>query len=197
MTSQQPDGNGQNKRFTVALVHFPCVDRTGAHYATSVTNLDVHDISRSCVTYGVDQYYIVHPVWAQREMANTIAQFWQTGKGKERNPDRHQALSIARVAETIAHVRERETEICGTPPLVVSTTAKETMGSWSIEKTRQVIEEEHVLMLLGTGHGLANEVLEESDAVMAPIHGPTAYNHLSVRSAAAIILDRLRGRPSL
>lgn len=191
MTTEHP-----RKRFAVALVHFPCVDRTGAHYATSVTNLDVHDIARSCVTYGVDQYYIVHPVWAQREMANTIAQFWQTGKGKEKNPDRHEALSIVRVAETIAHVREREAEQCQQAPVVISTTAKETPGSWSIEKTRQAIADHDVLMLLGTGHGLANEVLDESDAVMAPIQGPTDYNHLSVRSAAAIILDRLKGRPS-
>jgi hypothetical protein len=29
--------------------------------------------------------------------------------------------------------------------------------------------------------------------VLAPIRGNTSYNHLSVRSAAAIILDRLLG----
>ena len=49
------------------------------------------------------------------------------------------------------------------------------------------------LLVFGTGWGLAPEVIERADLVLEPICGPTDYNHLSVRSAAAIILDRLRG----
>ena len=41
--------------------------------------------------------------------------------------------------------------------------------------------------------GLAPEVTERADIQLEPVRGPSNYNHLSVRSAAAVILDRLRG----
>ena len=47
--------------------------------------------------------------------------------------------------------------------------------------------------MLGTGWGLTDEIMSMADVTLEPILGPTDYNHLSVRSAAAIILDRLRG----
>jgi hypothetical protein len=47
-------------------------------------------------------------------------------------------------------------------------------------------------ILFGTGWGLTQEVKDNSDYVLAPIEGK-GYNHLSVRSAVAIILDRLLG----
>jgi len=52
------------------------------------------------------------------------------------------------------------------------------------------------LLLFGTAWGLASSVTGESDHVLEPVTGPGNYNHLSVRSAAAVILDRLLGRPS-
>jgi hypothetical protein len=47
------------------------------------------------------------------------------------------------------------------------------------------------LLVLGTGYGLADEMLERCDLLLEPIQGDDEYNHLSVRAAAAIILDRL------
>jgi hypothetical protein len=47
--------------------------------------------------------------------------------------------------------------------------------------------------LLGTGWGLTEAVLSQSDYVLEAVEGQGDYNHLSVRSAAAIILDRLLG----
>jgi hypothetical protein len=35
--------------------------------------------------------------------------------------------------------------------------------------------------------------MEQADYILEPIYGPGEYNHLSVRSAVAIILDRLLG----
>ena len=40
---------------------------------------------------------------------------------------------------------------------------------------------------------MAPELLEEVDAFLPPLAGLGEYNHLSVRSAASIILDRLFG----
>ena len=49
-----------------------------------------------------------------------------------------------------------------------------------------VEDEAPYLILFGTGWGLTSEILE-------PIRGKTKYNHLCVRSAVSIILDRLLG----
>ncbi len=49
------------------------------------------------------------------------------------------------------------------------------------------------MILLGTAWGLAPQVIESSDGILEPISGVGKYNHLSVRSAAAIVLDRLLG----
>jgi hypothetical protein len=54
-------------------------------------------------------------------------------------------------------------------------------------------ERRPTLLLLGTGWGLTEEILAQSDHVLEPIMGRTDYNHLSVRSAAAIVFDRLLG----
>ena len=49
------------------------------------------------------------------------------------------------------------------------------------------------LLVFGTAWGLAETFISEADYILAPITGPTDYNHLSVRTAAGIILDRLLG----
>jgi hypothetical protein len=51
-----------------------------------------------------------------------------------------------------------------------------------------------LIILLGTGFGLAPAVRERADLALEAIHGSGDYNHLSVRAAASIILDRLHGR---
>ena len=50
------------------------------------------------------------------------------------------------------------------------------------------------LILFGTGSGLTDGVLEQCDHLLDPIEGAGEYNHLSVRGAVAIILDRLFGK---
>lgn len=59
---------------------------------------------------------------------------------------------------------------------------------------RHIDEGRKVLILLGTAWGLAPQVIEEAACTLPPIIGCGDYNHLSVRSAAAIILDRLLGK---
>ena len=49
------------------------------------------------------------------------------------------------------------------------------------------------LLVLGTGWGLTNEVMSACSYVLRPIYGAGEYNHLSVRSAASIMFDRLLG----
>ena len=47
------------------------------------------------------------------------------------------------------------------------------------------------LILFGTGWGLADDIIDSADYVLKPLKGFVKFNHLSVRSAAAVILDRL------
>ncbi len=57
-----------------------------------------------------------------------------------------------------------------------------------------VTADKAILLLFGTAWGLADEVMDMADYLLDPVEGYTDYNHLSVRSAVAIILDRLAGR---
>ena len=49
------------------------------------------------------------------------------------------------------------------------------------------------LLVFGTGWGLTEEMFDRADFALEPIKGAGDYNHLSVRAAAAIMLDRLLG----
>ncbi len=87
------------------------------------------------------------------------------------------------------------------PPLVVGTSAqpvldkkhRERRPPSTFDEVRGLLAERPVLLLLGTGHGIAPEVLEQCHAILPPLRWMDGYNHLPVRAAAAIILDRLLG----
>jgi hypothetical protein len=46
-------------------------------------------------------------------------------------------------------------------------------------------------LIFGTGSGIAAEVVNTADYRLEPIRGQGDYNHLAVRSAVAIVLDRV------
>ena len=62
-------------------------------------------------------------------------------------------------------------------------------------RTRLDGEGRPVLLVFGTGWGLADEVIAGADALLEPVRAreATGYNHLSVRAACAILLDRRLG----
>jgi hypothetical protein len=178
-----------------ALVHHPVKDRQGATVTTAVTNLDVHDIARSARTYGLRRYYVVTPIEAQHLLVQRIIEHWTVGAGRKRIPERHVALelceSTATLEQAIADVQRRE----GAPPKLVATAARPTveraLTSFSDAREQLRSAPGPWLVLFGTGHGLANSVLAAADVLLEPIVGAGDYNHLSVRAAAAIALDRL------
>jgi hypothetical protein len=51
-----------------------------------------------------------------------------------------------------------------------------------------------LLIVLGSGWGLADSLIPSVSHVLAPIEGASEWNHLAVRSAGAVLLDRLFGR---
>ncbi len=179
----------------ISLIHYPVLNREGDVIATAITNLDVHDIARSARTYGIRRYYLVTPIERQRVLADRIVEHWCVGHGAERVPERAEALKLVRTSLALEEVIAEITEEIGTRPLIVSSCArpgKATIGFPQLAERLQ--SSEPVLLLLGTGWGLADEVFAASDEVLDPINAPEGdYNHLSVRCAAAIMLDRLLG----
>ena len=180
----------------VMEVHYPVLDKRGEKSSTAITGMDLHDIARACRTYGIKKYLLVTPLAQQREMAKRIAGHWTSGWGAEYNPDRKEAFStlkiFASVQKALAWVGEREKK----KPFTIATTAKRHAGAqhWLTLK-REILRQDHSpILIFGTGWGLHDEVIESADAVMTPIiGGRDGWNHLSVRSAVSITLDRFFG----
>ncbi|HEV2667210.1 MAG TPA: RNA methyltransferase, partial [Blastocatellia bacterium] len=180
----------------VALLHYPVYDKNGQVVTTAVTNMDIHDIARSGRTYGVRGFFVVTPVKSLQRLASKIIEHWQVGYGSEYNVTRKEALSLTRICDTLDDAViaiERDT---GEKPVMVATSARAAENRTSFEALRDMLNRETCpfLILFGTGWGLTEAIFSQSDYVLDPIAGGGDYNHLSVRSAAAIVLDRLLGR---
>lgn len=180
-----------------ALLHHPVRDRAGQTTTTAVTTLDVHDIARTARTFEVRGYFVVTPVEPQRNLVERILSHWRDGAGVKRMPERRVALERCEVVPDLARACARITDETGQQPRLWATAAT----SPAVRPRLSHVEARRrlraggrpVLLLFGTGHGLAPELLAEADELLEPIAGLGAYNHLSVRSAAAILLDRLLG----
>ncbi len=178
---------------SIALVHHPVVNKEGRVVTTSLTNFDLHDLGRVTRTFGVDRFFIVTPVEVQKKMANYVKSYWREGLGVQYNPDRHEAFEGLEVASTIEESCLTLKKIHGNSPTLIATSARSAKKTISFKELRGQIRDEEtpLLLLFGTGWGLAPIVLEQVSRVLEPVQGMSGYNHLPVRSAVAIILDRL------
>ena len=182
-------------RLAVALVHYPVLDRAGETVTTAITNLDLHDMARSARTYGASALYVVHPIAAQRLLADRIYDHWVNGSGKKRIPDRAEALELLRVVTSLDDVYAA---LGGRASIAIWTTAasaRAQVTTYAEGRSRLAESERTVLLVFGTGWGLAKSVLDDADVRLEPIRARSdeGYNHLSVRAACAITLDRLLG----
>jgi hypothetical protein len=185
-----------SRRLAIALVHHPVLDAQGATVTTAITNLDVHDLARSARTYGCSDYFIVHPITAQRDLVQRICTHWAEGSSGKRIPDRKVALALVR---TVASLEDAYAAMGGRDAIEVWVTAARSVNdaplTSAVARARLESEGKPVLIVFGTGWGLARAVIDGADAALASIRAaePTGFNHLSVRAACAITLDRLRG----
>lgn len=179
----------------LALLHHPVRNRGGQVITAALTNLDVHDIARAARTYGVKAYYLVTPVAGQQALARSLVAHWLEGRGGEVNPDRREALCLVRLARDLNEVCREVLAETGQRPRLIATTALGEGASIGWSALRKMFQDEKgpTVLLFGTASGLDQSVLSEADAILEPIHGRGAYNHLSVRSAVAVALDRLLG----
>ena len=179
----------------LALVHYPVYNKKHEVINTSITNLDIHDIARACATFGLAGYFLVQPAAGQQELIGSLLKHWQYGFGARYNPDRHEALSKISLCASLAEAQAAIEQQTGQKPQLVATSARPTPGMQGYAEMRRQIAEadEPYLLVFGTGWGLTDELLAEADWVLRPVYGVDDYNHLSVRSAVSIILDRLFG----
>ena len=183
-----------NLRLAIVLVHHPVLNKNGETIGSAVTNLDLHDIARAAKTYGVERYYIATPYTDQQDLVREIVDHWQTGHGSWYNPTRKEALSIVRIVDSLPAAVADAVDQWGVRPMIVMTSAKLQEKTLSFAHLQDKMNSGMpILLVFGTAHGLAAEAMADADAVLPPIIGGTGYNHLSVRSAASIVLDRLLG----
>jgi tRNA (guanine37-N1)-methyltransferase len=195
------------RRTYVALAHHPVYDCHRHIVTSAVTNFDVHDIARATATYGLAGYFVVNPVAVQREKVERILSVWNqeqaawqgAGPSGFKDPADHrgEALSLVRTAASLDEVKAALAGVHGQPPLVVATSARpgrETVGFRALRAELYRDEQRPALLVFGTGWGLADDVIAGADRLLAPVGGRPRFNHLSVRSAVAIILDRLFGQ---
>jgi len=178
------------------LVHYPINNKRGEVVTTSVTNLDIHDISRSCRTFGVAQYHIITPLKPQHELVQRILDHWEEDKSNAYNPDRQEALTVTKLSESLEASIMAIEKMEGVRPKIIVTGANFDAYDGKPADLREKLELDSTpyFLLFGTGWGLNVDVTSRADYRLAPITCQcTGYNHLSVRSAVAIYLYQLRG----
>jgi len=176
----------------LALVHYPILNQAGKEVTTSVTNLDVHDIARIAKTYDCEGYYIVTPIDAQRQMVNKLRNHWNHGPGPLLDHPRRVALNLVEPVKTLKDAADDIWKKENEYPTLVATSARPQRAVVSFDEARKLIRSTGpVLLVFGTGWGLAESAMGLCNIVLEQIEGVDGYNHLPVRAAVAIMLDRL------
>src|SRR4051812_2917035 len=167
------------RQVSAVLIHHPIYDRERAVVTGAITNLDLHDISRSAHTYGLAAFYIAHPIAAQRELALRVQQHWLTGSGSRRIPDRVPPMRGLHVVSSLDEALQSSGD--GTELWVTSAQAGGNSLSFAAARAQIEGEGPPILLVFGTGWGLADEVTKRAQAQLEPITSPRedGFNHLS------------------
>lgn len=183
-------------RHYLAVMHTQIVLKGGQIGESSIASLDIHDVARSCATYGIEQFFIVSPLKDQRSILDTFLGFWRSQEGMEYNQSRFKSMQIVEPISSLTDVIEAIRAKEGKEPLIIATSAKQHNNVPAIDYHCQSMIWDYdrpILFIFGTGQGLADVVLDRCDYLLLPIYGLSSYNHLSVRAAVSIILDRWLG----
>ena len=178
----------------IALLHYPVLGKTGEIISSAITNLDLHDIARASKTYGVKSFQVIIPLKDQKKIAKSICDHWTKGHGSRSNPDRKESFDLINITSDFESVLKNIKQQTGFMPKTIATTAKKLDNCISYKNCRKLIQTpEHYILIFGTAWGIAPEFIEQCDHILMPVQPDSSYNHLSVRSAVSIILDRLIG----
>ena len=183
-------------RFYIGLIHYPVYNKNYQKIASAITNFDLHDLSRLARTYGAKRFFVVTPLDDQRKLAERILLHWTNGYGARYNRYRKEAIEVIKVLASLDDAVKEIRDLEGEDPLLIATDASrqpERAITYS-DTTELIISGKVVFILFGTAWGLHEDVISRVNFILDPIDGQDDYNHLSVRTAAGIILDRLTGR---
>jgi hypothetical protein len=183
-------------RLYIGLLHYPVYNKNRQKIASAVTTVDLHDLSRLAKTYGVKKFFVISPLKDQQRLITRVRNHWTVGHGSRYNRDRKEAFKLVALAPSLEKSLEQIERAEKKRPLVIATDASKQMTRALTydEAARVVHSGELVYLIFGTAWGLTREILNKADAVLDPIQGIADYNHLSVRAAVAITLDRVAGR---
>lgn len=183
-------------KMAIGLLHYPMLDGKKDIVATNITNFDIHDIARAARVYGIERYYLIHPIPEQLMFVERILDHWRSGQGARYNPKRKTALGDVRTASNL----EKALKDWGAEkPLIIATHARAVDGvkTYSFSELKSLLHDrkQPCFLIFGTGFGMTDEFMRGCDGVLESIKGapPDDYRHLSVRSAVSICLDRLMG----
>lgn len=179
----------------VSVLHYPILGKDRRIVTTAVVNMDIHDIARSCRTYMIKKYYVVNNLPVQKQIVTRVLSFWGSDFGRDYNSSRFEALKLVKMVSYYEDLLEEIKEEEGMEPVKIFTSAKKRKDMISYDEMKEMAlkDERPLLFLFGTGQGMPSEILETCDISLEPIRGLSDYNHLSVRSAVAITLDRVIG----
>lgn len=184
----------EEQRLYIFLLHYPVYNKKREVVASAITNLDLHDIGRLARTFGIKGVYVVQPLNDQRKLAEDILKFWITGGGGIYNPLRKEAMKLIKLFDSFEEAISEVIRVEGERPVIVGTDASPKRKYITCDDLRKILWEKPVALVLGTAWGLTDEFLEACDYFLEPIWGRLdRYNHLSVRSAASILIDRILG----
>lgn len=177
-------------RVWLALVHYPVRDATGAEIAATCSERDLVDLGRLSLVYPVEAAFVVQPLEAQGALVERlIAHGTRADRAHARGH-----LGRLRLVATLADAVALASDAAGRPVTVVATTARPSDDAVAAATLRARLERgEDALILFGKASGLADHVIAGADARLAPVGGGTGFDHLPVRPAIAIVLDRLLG----
>lgn len=176
----------------LALIHYPVSNKKGNTIASALTTIDMHDIARAAITFGVKGFYVVTPLMDQQVLAHEVIAHWTDGVGGVLNPFRKQALELIRVVSTFEDAVQEIKNERHMPVVTIATSAVRHDNAVPIKTLARQLENDasHVITF-GTAWGMSSEFIQNCDYILEPVQGINGYNHLSVRSAVSIILDRI------
>jgi hypothetical protein len=183
-------------RLYIGLLHYPVYNKNYQRIASAITTFDLHDLSRLARTYDARGLFVITPLEDQQRFAERVLRHWTNGYGADYNRFRKEAMELTTVSPSLEDAAGEIGRIEGETPLTIATDACRQEGrSLNFTRAREILETgEVVFLIFGTAWGLDREVVDGANYILDPIEGRTDYNHLSVRAAAAIVLDRLAGR---
>ncbi|MEE9911473.1 MAG: RNA methyltransferase [Deltaproteobacteria bacterium] len=177
----------------IALLHYPVTNKEGKVVATAIANMDIHDIARLAKTFGVEKFFVINPIEAQRRLAGRIISHWREGYGAAYNPYRKDAFEKVEIRSDLDEVVADIEAISHCKPQMIVTGANLKGDLLTCGELKEAIKINYLpyLLIFGTGSGIADEIVKQADYRLEPIRGKDGYNHLAVRSAVAVVLDRI------